>query len=127
MLLVMQALNNSLTLRPRRFLPGLTSAAVLGTTPADGVVDPYHRLHGHPGIHAVDGSTVPSNLGVNPSLTITALAERAMSTWPNAGDEDPRPALGEPYRRVAPVAPRRPAVPPDAPGALRLPLHVVSG
>lgn len=73
------------------------------------------------------GRRFPSNLGVNPSLTITALAERAMSTWPNAGDEDPRPALGEPYRRVAPVAPRRPAVPPDAAGALRLRLHVVSG
>jgi cholesterol oxidase len=99
---------------------------VLGTTPADGVVDPYHRLHGHPGIHVVDGSTVPSNLGVNPSLTITTLVERAMSTWPNVGEADPRPAPGEPYRRVDPVAPRRPAVPADAPGALRLPLHAVS-
>ena len=99
--------------------------AVLGTTPEDGVVDAYHRLHGHPGVHVMDGSTVPSNLGVNPSLTITALAERAMSCWPNAGDADARPAPGEPYRRVEPVPPRRPVVPDDAPAALRLPLEVL--
>ena len=169
-LLVMQTLDNSLTLRPRRFLGGLRSrpgdgtpnpawipaghevarrvarrmggfpvgasstlvnlpvtghflgGAVISETPATGVVDPYHRLHGHPGVHVVDGSTVPANLGVNPSLTITALAERAMSLWPNRGGADPRPAPGEPYRRVAPVAPDHPAVPAGAPGALRIDL-----
>ena len=57
---------------------------------------------------------------MNPSLTITAQAERAMSFWPNKGDADPRPALGEPYRRLAAVAPKLPAVPETAPGALRL-------
>ena len=62
---------------------------------------------------------------MNPSLTITALAERAMSYWPNAGDADARPAPGEPYRRVEPVPPRRPVVPDDAPAALRLPLTVL--
>ncbi|PVZ10184.1 hypothetical protein C8D89_105261 [Actinomycetospora cinnamomea] len=56
---------------------------------------------------------------MNPSLTITALAERAMSLWPNRGEPDPRPAPGEPYRRLDPVAPHRPAVPADAPAALR--------
>ena len=61
-----------------------------------------------------------ANLGVNPSLTIAAQAERALSLWPNAGDRDPRPSLGEPYERVEPVAPRRPAVPAGAPAALRL-------
>ncbi|MDX1659312.1 MAG: GMC family oxidoreductase [Nitriliruptorales bacterium] len=91
----------------------------IGETPEDGVVDPYHRVHGHPGLHVVDGSTITANLGVNPSLTITAMAERAMSLWPNAGDEDPRPALGAPYERVEPVAPHSPAVPADAPAALR--------
>ncbi|MEV7777931.1 GMC family oxidoreductase [Kitasatospora sp. NPDC088351] len=97
----------------------------IGDTPESGVVDPYHRLHGHPGISVVDGSAVSANLGVNPSLTITAQAERAMSMWPNKGEEDPRPAPGEEYRRVAPVAPVRPAVPQDAFGALRLPLLAV--
>ena len=92
----------------------------IGATAADGVIDPYHRLFGHPGLHVVDGSAVAANLGVNPSLTITAMAERAMSLWPNAGEADRRPAPGEPYRRVAVVPPRRPAVPPTAPGALRL-------
>ncbi|MEU4770431.1 GMC family oxidoreductase [Micromonospora sp. NPDC023644] len=97
----------------------LLGGAVIGATPADGVIDPWHRVFGHPGLHVVDGAAVSANLGVNPSLTITAQAERAMSFWPNKGDEDPRPPLGEPYRRLEPVPPRRPAVPADAPGALR--------
>ena len=90
----------------------------IGETAETGVVDPYQRLHGYPGLHVVDGSTVSANLGVNPSLTITAQAERAMSLWPNKGDTDPRPAPGAPYERLAPVAPRSPAVPASAPGAL---------
>lgn len=97
----------------------ILGGAVIGASPADGVVDPWHRVYGHPGLHVVDGAAVSANLGVNPSLTITAQAERAMSYWPNRGDEDPRPPLGEPYRRLEPVPPRRPAVPADAPGALR--------
>ncbi|NIR40387.1 MAG: cholesterol oxidase, partial [Actinobacteria bacterium] len=73
------------------------------------------------------GSAISANLGVNPSLTITAQAERAMAMWPNKGEEDPRPVPGEPYRRVAPVAPRDPVVPASAPAALRLPIVSVSG
>lgn len=87
-----------------------------------GVVDAYHRLHGHPGLHVIDGSTICANLGVNPSLTITALAERAVSFWPNKGEQDPRPPFGKPYRRIAPVPPKHPVVPDTAPGALRLPI-----
>jgi cholesterol oxidase len=94
----------------------------IGSSPETGVVDGYQRVYGHPGLHVVDGSAVSANLGVNPSLTITAQAERAMACWPNRGDVDPRPALGAPYRRVAPVPPRAPAVPPEAPGELRLPI-----
>jgi cholesterol oxidase len=173
-LLVMQSLDNSLTLRPRRWLPGLSArrtaedvaagepnpawipaghevarrvarrlrgvpvgavsslvnmpvtghflgGAVIAEDAGSGVVDAYHRVHGHPGLHVVDGSTIPANLGVNPSLTITALAERAMSLWPRRGEPDPRPAPGEPYARVEPVVPHTPVVPAHAPAALWLP------
>ena len=96
----------------------ILGGATIGDSPETGVIDAYHRVFGCPGLHVVDGSAVPANLGVNPSLTITALAERAMSLWPNAGYPDPRPALGAPYRRLSPIAPRSPAVPAHAPGAL---------
>lgn len=97
---------------------------VIGESAATGVVDPYQRVFGYEGLHISDGSTITANLGVNPSLTITAQSERAMSLWPNKGDEDPRPALGQPYARVAAVTPVRPAVPAGAPAAL-LPIPVV--
>ena len=89
---------------------------VIGEGPASGVVDPWHRVFGYRGLHVVDGSVVPANPGVNPSLTITALAERAMAHWPNRGE--PAPVRdGAPV----PVPPRRPVVPPGSPGELRLP------
>ncbi|MEU3353376.1 GMC family oxidoreductase [Streptomyces sp. NPDC037389] len=94
----------------------------IGADASGGVIDPYHRLYGHPGISVVDGAAVSANLGVNPSLTITAQAERAMSFWPNKGETDPRPEQGRVYERTAAVEPRHPAVPKDAFAALRLPL-----
>ena len=99
--------------------------AVIGSTPERGVIDAFHRAFGHPGLHVVDGSSITANLGVNPSLTITALAERAMALWPNRGDDDERPPLGAGYRRVQAVAPQSPIVPPSAPAALRLPIEPV--
>ncbi|MFJ3233349.1 GMC family oxidoreductase N-terminal domain-containing protein [Streptomyces sp. NPDC086787] len=93
----------------------------IGDSRETGVIDPYHRLYGHPGISVVDGSAVSANLGVNPSLTITAQAERAMSYWPNNGEADTRPEQGAVYERLKPVEPGTPAVPADAFGALRLP------
>jgi cholesterol oxidase len=96
--------------------------AVIGIDPEQGVIDPYQRLFGYEGLHVIDGSAISANLGVNPSLTITAQAERALSFWPNKGEADPRPALGAGYRRIAPVSPKKPAVPEAAPGALRLTL-----
>lgn len=66
--------------------------AVISASPEDGVIDPYHRVWGHPGLHVVDGSAVPANPGVNPSLTITALAERALSYWPKTDETDQRPS-----------------------------------
>ncbi|MFE7891742.1 GMC oxidoreductase [Streptomyces sp. NPDC057412] len=93
----------------------------IGDSPETGVIDPYHRLYGHPGISVVDGAAVSANLGVNPSLTITAQAERAMSFWPNKGEADPRPAQGAAYERLKPVEPQAPVVPAEAFGALKLP------
>ncbi|MFG3042663.1 GMC family oxidoreductase N-terminal domain-containing protein [Streptomyces sp. NPDC048330] len=93
----------------------------IGADAESGVIDPYHRLYGHPGISVVDGAAVSANLGVNPSLTITAQAERAMSFWPNKGEEDLRPRQGEAYARLAAVEPKSPVVPAEAFGALRLP------
>ncbi|WP_431785024.1 FAD-dependent oxidoreductase [Microbacterium maritypicum] len=66
--------------------------AVISASPEDGVIDHYHRVWGHPGLHVVDGSAVPANPGVNPSLTITALAERALSYWPKSEQTDQRPS-----------------------------------
>jgi len=100
----------------------LLGGCVIGDSPDSGVVDPYQRMYGHPGLHVVDGSAISANLGVNPALTITAQAERAMALWPNHGESDPRPSLGAAYRHVAPASPHNPAVPPSAPGALRLPI-----
>ena len=93
---------------------------VIGETPETGVVDPYHRVFGHQGLHIADGSVVSANLGVNPSLTITAMAERAMSFWPNKGEPDPRPPVGAPYARIEPVAPVAPASPPAPPPSSRV-------
>jgi cholesterol oxidase len=99
----------------------ILGGACIGDGAATGVIDAYHRVHGHPGLHVCDGSAVSANLGVNPSLTITAMTERAMSMWPNRGEPDPRPEPGAAYVRVAPVAPCRPAVPAGAPAELRVP------
>ncbi|MEV6279662.1 GMC family oxidoreductase [Nocardia sp. NPDC051832] len=98
------------------FIGGMPIADSAG----NGAVDPYQRVFGYPGLHVMDGSVMPANPGVNPSLLITALAERAMSLWPNKGDDDQRPPLGSGYERTAPIPPHRPIVPAGAPGELRL-------
>jgi len=94
--------------------------------PANGVVDAYHRVWGYPTLHVTDGAAVSANLGVNPSLTISAQAERAIALWPNKGEDDQRPEQGSGYQRLAPISPAHPVVPADAPGALRLPITPVS-
>lgn len=95
---------------------------VIGTDPEHGVIDPYHRVYGYPTLSVVDGAAVSANLGVNPSLTIAAQAERAAALWPNKGEQDLRPGQGEGYRRLDPIAPNKPVVPAGAPGALSLPI-----
>ncbi|MCT7658071.1 GMC family oxidoreductase [Mycobacterium deserti] len=101
--------------------------AAIGDSPEHGVIDPYHRVYGYPTLSVHDGAAISANLGVNPSLSITAQAERAASLWPNEGQADERPAQGQPYKRIAPIQPKNPVVPADAPAALRrLPIEPVS-
>jgi cholesterol oxidase len=52
---------------------------VIGETPETGVIDRHNRAFGYENLLVCDGSAVPANIGVNPSLTITALTEHAMS------------------------------------------------
>ena len=104
------------------FTAHFVGGCVIGKSSQTGVIDAYHRVWNYPTLHIVDGSSVTANLGVNPSLTITAQAERAFSMWPNKGEADPRPAQNAGYQRIKPVAPRNPFVPENAYAALRLPL-----
>ena len=93
--------------------------AAIGDSAENGVIDPYHRVYNYPTLYVHDGAAISANLGVNPSLSITAQAERATALWPNKGQEDQRPAQGRPYKRLAPIPPAHPVVPADAPAALR--------
>jgi cholesterol oxidase len=60
----------------------ILGGAVIGSSPEDGVVDSEQRAFNYENLLVCDGAAVPANIGVNPSLTITALAERAMSRIP---------------------------------------------
>ncbi len=102
------------------FTAHFVGGCVIGKNPEEGVIDPYHRVWNYPTLHIIDGSTITANLGVNPSLTITAQAERAISLWANNGDADLRPLQGAPYLRINPILPRHPIVPIDAPAALKI-------
>jgi len=62
----------------------ILGGAVIAASAAEGVIDTRHQVFGHPGVYVVDASAIPVNLGVNPSLTITALAERFASLIPPA-------------------------------------------
>ncbi len=63
----------------------LLGGAVIGSDPSRGVIDSAQRAFGYENLLVCDGSAVPANPGVNPSLTITAMAERAISLLPEAG------------------------------------------
>lgn len=60
----------------------ILGGACMGASPDEGVIDPRHRVFGYEGLYVIDGSAISANPGVNPALTITALAERAMSFIP---------------------------------------------
>ena len=102
------------------FTAHFVGGCVIGESIQTGVIDPYHRVYNYPTLHIVDGASVTANLGVNPSLTITAQAERAFSMWPNKGEKDERPAQNSPYKKVAAVFPLKPFVPKGATGELRV-------
>jgi cholesterol oxidase len=65
----------------------ILGGARMGDTPEQGVVDPLCRVFGYPGLWIVDGAVIPTNLGANPSLTITAVAELAMASIPANPDK----------------------------------------
>ena len=102
------------------FTAHFVGGCVIGDSISSGVIDPYHRVYNYPTMHVVDGASVTANLGVNPSLTITAQAERAFSMWPNKGETDPRPAQNSQYKKVDAVFPSKPFVPKGAVGELRV-------
>lgn len=88
------------------FTAHFVGGCVIGKNKDEGVIDPYHRVWGYPTLHILDGSTITANLGVNPSLTITAQAERAISMWPINGEIDQRPNQNEPYKAINPIEPK---------------------
>ncbi len=82
-----------------------TTAHVLGGAPIaaskeTGVIDERNEVFGHPGLFVCDGSMIPANLGVNPSLTITALSEHAMSQIPVKEGKTLNPAISPEWTRA---------------------------
>lgn len=61
----------------------ILGGAVIAATPEKGVIDINHEVFGYKGLFVVDGGSIPANVGVNPSLTITALAERFAARFPH--------------------------------------------
>jgi cholesterol oxidase len=62
----------------------ILGGCAIGSGPDTGVIDPNGEVYGHEGLYVIDGSVIGANLGVNPSLTITALAEHLCSRFPPA-------------------------------------------
>jgi len=79
----------------------LIGGCPMGKSEADGVVDKYCRVFNYPGLYVIDGSIIPANPGVNPSLTITALAEYAMSHIPAREGAQTQPPMGISERLAA--------------------------
>ena len=64
----------------------ILGGCAIGSSPETGVIDPKGEIYGHEGLYVIDGSVIGANLGVNPSLTITALAEHLCSRFPRSAD-----------------------------------------
>jgi cholesterol oxidase len=84
----------------------ILGGAAMASSAEDGVVDPHNRVFGYDNLYVVDGSMIPGNLGVNPSLTITAMAEHAMSHIPPREPAQPLRHLPDALR-AAPAAAAR--------------------
>jgi cholesterol oxidase len=82
----------------------ILGGAVIAPDPERGVVDERNRVFGYENLLVCDGSAVPANPGVNPSLTITALAEHAMEAVPPRTSELPAAEPGAAVRTTAPAA-----------------------
>jgi len=76
----------------------ILGGAAIGASPETGVIDERNEVFGHPGLYVCDGSMIPANLGVNPSLTITAVTELAMSHVPVKPGATLRPAVDPDFR-----------------------------
>lgn len=83
----------------------------IGADPSEGVIDLENRVFGYPTMRVCDGSMIPANLGVNPSLTITALSERAMSFIPPAQKSKPHHFRFEKKWKVEKVLDKAPVLP----------------
>lgn len=68
----------------------ILGGCTMGASEHEGVIDKNHQVFGYEGLYVIDGSAMSANPGVNPSLTITAMAERAMSLIPKKGSDCPR-------------------------------------
>jgi cholesterol oxidase len=79
----------------------LLGGCCMGVDAQSGVIDAQHRVFGYPGLFVIDGSAISANPGVNPSLTITALAERAMSFIPAKAAAPGERSLPEPELAAA--------------------------
>ncbi|HEX3802613.1 MAG TPA: GMC family oxidoreductase [Solirubrobacteraceae bacterium] len=73
----------------------ILGGAVIGAGPESGVIDTQHRVFGYENLLICDGSAVPANVGANPSLTITAMAERAMSFIAGKDEQEVRNAVSK--------------------------------
>ena len=95
--------------------------AAIGDSPEHGVIDPYQRVYRLPdAVRCIDGASVSANLGVNPSLSITAQAERAASLWPNKGEVGPAAGAGRAVQAACARSRRSiRSCPPMRPAALR--------
>ena len=82
------ALSSSLEVFGNRAMTAhILGGCPIGKDASDSVIGPNHEVHGYPGLFVVDGAAIPANLGVNPSLTITAMAERFASLQPTSRNQ----------------------------------------
>src|SRR3989442_529872 len=107
----------------------ILGGACMGANAEEGVIDQRHRVFGYDGLYVIDGSAISANPGVNPALTITALAELAMSfippvsalaTWPQPPLRDGHELRGKRAGRCRHRPSPRGRAPPLSPLVLRL-------